>query len=95
MRRAVRFEPTDQAISTPVTKLGGQPVWLRTPQWPLSTSRNEPMSFIGQFRLDSDSDGGARIAYVFMTDSDEPVEGTWEPDLDPSEGSDPSVDLSS
>ena len=67
MRRAVRYEPAGGAIDAPVTKLGGEPTWLREPQWPLSRSRNRPMPFIGQFRLD-DGTGEARLAYVFMSD---------------------------
>ncbi|WP_346540003.1 hypothetical protein [Micromonospora sp. DPT] len=62
----------------PVTKLGGQPVWLGTPQWPVSRSLGEPMTFIGQFRLDSDGEGC--MAYLFMTDGEDYVDGTWEPE---------------
>jgi len=97
MRRAVRYESAGEAIDVPVTKLGGQPLWLRAPQWPVSASLAEPMTFIGQFRLDtgdsatgsgdpatgsgdSAAGGDVRMAYVFMTDSDEHVDGTWEPE---------------
>ncbi len=78
MRRRVRFEPVRERSGRPVTKLGGQPVWLQAPQWPLSASLQEPMTFIGQFRLEGDDAG--RMAYVFMTDGDEHVDGTWEPE---------------
>lgn len=79
MRSPLRFEPASGTSSGgPVTKLGGQPTWLQDPQWPLSTSLAEPMTFIGQFRLDTD--GAVRMAYVFMTDSEEYVDGTWEPE---------------
>jgi uncharacterized protein YwqG len=78
MRRVVRFEPVGEVIAVPVTKLGGQPVWLQAPQWPLSRALGEPMTFIGQFRVDVGGD--VRMAYVFMTDSDEYVDGTWEPE---------------
>jgi hypothetical protein len=54
MRRVVEFRPAGREIDSPVTKLGGQPTWLEQPQWPLSRSRNRPMPFIGQFRLDTD-----------------------------------------
>jgi hypothetical protein len=36
------------------------------------------MTFVGQFRVDVDGD--VRMAYVFMTGSDEYVDGTWEPE---------------
>jgi hypothetical protein len=78
MRRSVRFEPAPEPSGIPVTKLGGRPEWLRTAQWPLSASLGEPMTFIGQFRLETD--GEMRMAYLFMTDGDAYVDGTWEPE---------------
>ncbi|GAA3924939.1 hypothetical protein Aau02nite_20960 [Amorphoplanes auranticolor] len=78
MRRPVRFERSSEVTGVPVTKMGGQPVWLQAPQWPVSRSLGEPMTFIGQFRLDTD--GELRMAYLFMTAGDEYVDGTWEPE---------------
>ncbi|WP_262402782.1 YwqG family protein [Actinomadura sp. CNU-125] len=60
----------------PVTKIGGQPVWLEEPAWPVSAELETPMRFLGQFALD-----GGRLAYLFMTaDEEEYVDDTWEPD---------------
>lgn len=69
-------------ILAPVTKLGGQPVWLAAPQWPLSKQLGVPMRFIGQFEILPDVFGvqEARMAYLFMTDADEYVDETWLPD---------------
>jgi hypothetical protein len=78
MRRPVRFEPADHPNGAAVTKLGGQPVWLQAPQWPVSASLDEPMMFIGQFRFDVGDE--ARMAYVFMTQGSVYVDGTWEPE---------------
>jgi hypothetical protein len=71
------FVPASGAVSEPVTKVGGQPVWLEEPQWPLSRETGEPMRFLGQFALE-----GGRLAYLFMTgDGDgEWVDGTYEPE---------------
>jgi hypothetical protein len=96
MRRAVRYEPADRTIDEPVTKLGGGPVWLQEPQWPLSRSRDRPMPFLGQFRLD-DGTGEVRLAYVFMSDEfvfdmeDEEAAGEDE-DWDVEEDDDNSID---
>ncbi len=57
----VEFVPVGRAVAEPVTKVGGRPVWLDAPQWPLSEESGEPMEFIGQFELPGD-----RLAYVFM-----------------------------
>jgi hypothetical protein len=75
MRQWVRFAPVDVPVRAPVTKLGGQPVWLQAPQWPLSASVGEPMTFIGQFRLDEPDQ--VRVAYLFMTEGYD-VDTTWD-----------------
>ena len=67
-------------ITGPVTKFGGQPVWIDAPAWPLSRSTGRPMRFIGQAALpEAFVAGGRRMAYFFMTnDADDYVDGTWE-----------------
>ncbi|KRV46585.1 hypothetical protein AQ490_11950 [Wenjunlia vitaminophila] len=69
---ALVFSPANGPVEEPVTKLGGQPVWLAEPQWPLSRTSGEPMEFIGQFALD-----GGRLAYLFMTGPDQHPAGSW------------------
>lgn len=74
--------PSPTPITEPVTKLGGQPVWLGEPCWPLSKALGEPMRFIGQFVIYPEIFGAceARMAYLFMTESDTDIDGTWIPD---------------
>jgi hypothetical protein len=62
-------------ILEPVTKLGGQPVWIDKPQWPLSTELETPMMFLGQFRLPGEE---IRMAYLFMTGGEDYVDDTGE-----------------
>lgn len=71
------FSPEDGDIIEPITKFGGQPVWIDGCQWPISASLDIPMSFIGQIRLDDDLFSGhtGKMAYLFMTDGDA---STWE-----------------
>lgn len=78
----VSFIPAAAPITEPVTKFGGQPVWLTGPEWPLSGETGEPMRFICQIAIDPEIFGGAagRVAYLFMTDGEEFVDGTYEPD---------------
>lgn len=80
-RYSLTFHETQEPITQPVTKFGGQPVWLTDPQWPLSRSEGEPMQFICQIALDPQIFGETpgRIAYLFMTD-DEMVTNTSDPD---------------
>jgi hypothetical protein len=76
----ITFHEAHGPIVDPVTKFGGQPVWVADPVWPLSRSTGQPMQFIGQIALDRDlfGDVPARMAYLFMTDTDGSAE-TWDP----------------
>jgi|GEM_PF-4199221 len=51
-RYDIEFVRSDVAINEPVTKFGGQPVWIGEPEWPMSRGRGTPMRFIGQVALD-------------------------------------------
>lgn len=64
----------------PFTKFGGQPSWISEPQWPLSKELGTPMRFICQIEIPVDTfpSGHGKVAYIFMTDGDEYVDGTWE-----------------
>jgi hypothetical protein len=61
-------------ITDPVPKVGGQPLWLEHPQWPLSRNTGMPMWFIAQFLVP------AGLAYVFMTDATDYADYAAEPD---------------
>lgn len=76
------FVKTDKAIDDPITKFGGQPNWAAEACWPLSKETGNPMGFICQILLDNKlfPGGKNKIAYIFMTDGEDFVDGTWEPD---------------
>lgn len=71
---------TPTPIQKPVTKLGGQPVWVDTPAWPQSRKLGIPMLFIGQVVIEPAlfHTPPGRIAYIFIT-GDPRVDETWEP----------------
>lgn len=81
-RHSIEFVEARIPILDAVTKFGGQPVWLTESQWPLSATTGKPMRFICQIVLVPELFGStpARIAYIFMTDGEDYVDGTWEPD---------------
>ncbi|WP_444888233.1 DUF1963 domain-containing protein [Microbulbifer sp. JMSA008] len=81
-RNTIKFKVTELPISDVVTKFGGQPNWLEEAQWPISSEMDSPMRFICQIKLTNDLFPGCegKVAYIFMTDDDEYVDGTWEPD---------------
>jgi len=41
-------------ILEPITKFGGQPVWIAQPRWPLDPETNEQMMFLGQISLNQE-----------------------------------------
>ncbi|MFC7745510.1 hypothetical protein ACFQXA_38240 [Nocardiopsis composta] len=71
------FEEAGEPIAEPVTKVGGQPVWLEEPVWPLAAKTGDPMRFIGQFRLPGER---VRLGYLFMTEESRFVDTTYQAD---------------
>ncbi|CAM3344295.1 hypothetical protein [Stackebrandtia soli] len=71
--RYLNLTIAEEPITAATTKIGGQPNWVDTPQWPTSKESGELMEFIGQFRLPSDE---TRMAYLFMTGEGNPT--SWE-----------------
>ncbi len=79
----ISFQETKIPITEPVTKFGGQPVWIEKPEWAISKTTGKPMMFICQIELDKEIFGNieGKMAYVFMTDDgDNYVDRTWEAD---------------
>ena len=78
----INFIETNESIKNPITKFGGDPVWLEEPSWPTSKSTGNPMCFICQIAIDQSIFLGAqgKVAYIFMTDEEEYVDGTWDPE---------------
>src|SRR2546423_14573321 len=68
-------------ITEPVTKVGGQPSWIRGGQWPLSRSLHKPMMFIAQVLIPEILFGrvDGEVAYLFMTDDETGMLPTWDP----------------
>lgn len=81
-KHTIRAHEVKGPIQIPVPKLGGQLVWVGQPQWPLSRALDVPMRFIGQFALFQDLFGPceARLAYLFLTDTETFVDGAGRPD---------------
>jgi hypothetical protein len=79
----IEFIEADAPIADPVTKFGGQPVWLESAEWPLSKELGRQMQLVCQIALDPDVFGVSpgRMAYLFITggSEDEWVDGTYDP----------------
>lgn len=88
-----RFTRVSEPVQTPITKFGGQPVWLTEPQWPLSSGWDKrPMMFIGQIELNpqlfpTPNVSVPKMAYLFVTHAQNMEEGFFDPDIiDPDGG---------
>lgn len=81
-RDSIEFKESSKPIAGPITKFGGQPVWIGEPQWPLSKSTGNPMRFICQIAIEPGrfNTVSAQMVYLFMTDEEKFVDGTWEPE---------------
>ncbi len=81
-RQSIEFVEAKSPIREMVTKFGGQPVCLTQPQWPVSKETGKLMRFICQLSISPElfGDVSCKMAYLFMTDEDEYVDETWEPD---------------
>ena len=77
-RLQMQFPTTDGPVRAARPKLGGQPVWLDRPTWPLSRSSGEPMVFVGQFPVPEGR--STRLAYLFLTDDVGCTAPTCEPE---------------
>jgi hypothetical protein len=76
-RLRMSFRPAPAPIRQPVAKLGGQPVWLDDPFWPISQASGRPMTFVGQFPIPGPE---LRMTYLFVTQDDRAVAETYAPD---------------
>lgn len=82
LRQKIEFVEHSPINGESKTKFGGQPDWLTTAQWPLSRTTGNPMRFLCQIELDERIFPAAagKMAFIFITDEDEYIDGTWEPD---------------
>lgn len=81
--RIEAFVPAGAPITAPVTKFGGQPVWLSEPQWPVNDAWGEPMRFVCQIELGPvlGEAGHGKLAYVFVTHAEHGDDVFFDPDI--------------
>ncbi len=63
-RWSFELEAVDEPIVEPISKFGGQPVWIGDPTWPLSVD-GAPATFLAQFTIP----GRDGLGYVFLDDA--------------------------
>lgn len=79
----IEFHAANKPIQEKVTKFGGQPAWIDSPTWPVSTTTGKPMTFIAQVKIEKEMfpDATGKMAYLFMTgDEEDFIDGTYLPE---------------
>ena len=68
----VGFTEVFEPITEPITKFGGQPVWLEEPRWSISPTTGKKISFLCQIKLEPEIFGHiiAKMAYLFRDEDD-------------------------
>lgn len=67
-----------------ITRFGGQPDWISSPQWPVSPAwDNRPLKFIGQIRLNDfyKELRNLELAHIFLTQPDNAEDDFYDPDI--------------
>jgi hypothetical protein len=65
-RWSLELRPAPLPVREPITKFGGQPVWLEAPTWPIAAD-DGPMIFMAQFAVP----GVDGLAYLFIDPSED------------------------
>jgi predicted DNA-binding WGR domain protein len=68
--KIVGFEEVEIPVTEPITKFGGQPVWIAEPKWPICPKNQKEIPFLCQIYLDPDFFGDIpnKMAYIFAGD---------------------------
>ncbi len=76
----IGFTAVSTPILEPITKFGGQPVWIDEPRWAVDGTNGKKIPFLCQIRLEPEIFGNieAKMAYIFHGASDE--EYDWSTD---------------
>lgn len=71
-RRSFELEAVDEPLVEPVSKFGGQPVWIGDPTWPSSVD-GAPATFMAQFTIP----GRDGLAYLFLDGAAVETDEDW------------------
>jgi hypothetical protein len=78
------FKQVVKRINEPITKFGGQPVWINEPEWPMSDGWDDkPMMFVGQIALEKNILGNNEdyVIYIFVTHPESYEDDFFDPDV--------------
>lgn len=78
------FVEANERTTKPITKFGGQPVWIGEPQWPVSAGWDDRlMMFVGQIAIEKGMLGNQEgfVAYIFVTHPEDHADTFFDPDV--------------
>jgi len=75
LKKEFEFVESSSPITEPISKFGGQPVWINTPHWPIDSEKGNQMLFMGQIAFDVElfPRPGEMMAYLFISGSADPL----------------------
>lgn len=80
----IRFVKLEEKIDKPISKFGGQPVWIEEEQWPVSMGwEDKKMMFIGQILVEKGMLGNKEdlMVYIFVTHPESYEDDFFDPDI--------------
>lgn len=92
----IGFQKVQNKITEPMTKFGGQPIWIDKAQWPISIGwENRKMMFVGQIYIDKNMFEFEKdfMAYIFVTHPKDSMDTFFDPDVTEWDGGENAVIL--
>lgn len=80
----VGFNKMDEKINEPITKFGGQPIWISEEKWPMSMGwKDRKMMFVGQIAIEKGKLGNEKnlVVYIFITHPKSNTDNFFDPDI--------------
>lgn len=80
----IHFNKLEEKVNKPISKFGGQPVWIGEEQWPISIGwENKKMMFVGQILIEKGMLGNEKdlMVYIFVTHPESYEDDFFDPDI--------------
>lgn len=94
----IKFNKSGQKVDKPISKFGGQPVWIDGEQWPTSIGwQDRKMMFVGQILIEKGMLGNEMelMVYIFVTHPESYEDDFFDPDMGEWDGGENAVIIQS
>lgn len=90
----IKINKLEEKVNKPITKFGGQPIWIGKEEWPVSMGwENKKMMFVGQIAIKKGMLGNEKdlMVYIFITHPENYEDDFFDPDIAEWEGGENAV----